>query len=123
MVSGNFYQAPSSFDSPDETCDDLSSFPLLDATLAADNEIILNTLLATMPAITVELPAMLKPPEDFVSLQSLSSKDNRWGFIFQKHYLQNGFWDVCGGSVTGLLRDIESLVILLIVILLVKHYP
>ena len=65
LVSGNFYQAPSSFDSPAETFDDLSSFPLLDAALAADNEIILNTPLATMPAITVELPKLLKPPEEF----------------------------------------------------------
>ena len=42
----------------------LDSHELVNAALAVDNDTIINSPISAMPAVTVELPSIVKPPDD-----------------------------------------------------------
>ena len=42
----------------------LDSHELINAAYAVDNDTIINSPISAMPAVTVELPSILKPPDD-----------------------------------------------------------
>ena len=72
---------------------DLYRFHLHNAAPAAENDFIMNSPLATMPAITVELTTMFKPPEDFfktfcclpmILVDALNSKNITPKMVFER---------------------------------------